>query len=97
SDDDDQQVNVAPKNNGDKENIDSSDVDRVSESSFFHVNDLVFENPSNINAGDNASKSADSFNIYPLLNELNNTVNNPNKSGMDASIGPEYPRVHTLL
>ncbi|GKD77417.1 RNA-directed DNA polymerase, eukaryota, nucleotide-binding alpha-beta plait domain protein [Tanacetum coccineum] len=46
---------------GDKDKIDSSDIDRVSESSFSHVNDLVHDTDNNNVAADVGSHSDDPF------------------------------------
>ncbi|GKB26720.1 hypothetical protein Tco_0866121 [Tanacetum coccineum] len=85
SDDEDLPEHDVPENVDVKENIDTSDVKKVSESSFSQVNDLVFENSPILNDGNSASKSADPFNIYGLLNEHNKPAINPIISG------PEYP------
>ncbi|GJT98438.1 RNA-directed DNA polymerase, eukaryota, partial [Tanacetum coccineum] len=53
---------------GDKDKIDSSDIDRVSESSFSHVNDLVHDTDNNNVAADVGSHSDDPFNLYGILN-----------------------------
>ncbi|GJV08043.1 hypothetical protein Tco_1345699 [Tanacetum coccineum] len=42
---------------GDKDKIDSSDIDRVSESSFSHVNDLVHDTDNNNVAADVGSST----------------------------------------
>ncbi|GKB89015.1 RNA-directed DNA polymerase, eukaryota, reverse transcriptase zinc-binding domain protein [Tanacetum coccineum] len=63
SSDDDLQDKGATDKYGDKENIDLSDVERVSESSFPHANDLVYENSSNKNAGAGDSHSDDPLNV----------------------------------
>ncbi|GJS24794.1 RNA-directed DNA polymerase, eukaryota [Tanacetum coccineum] len=92
SNDDDQQVNVAPENNGDKENINSSDVDRVSESSFSHVNDVVFDNPLIINAGFKPPSTADrrvSSDSFTGVNE--HTHSSSPKTNKMNSIGKVSP------
>ncbi|GJR16633.1 RNA-directed DNA polymerase, eukaryota, nucleotide-binding alpha-beta plait domain protein [Tanacetum coccineum] len=85
SDDDELQENDVSEKEGDKENIDISDVERVSESSFSHANDLVYENSSNKNAGAGNSHSEDPFNIYCLLNDQHKKASKSNTSE------PEYP------
>nr|GEW64906.1 uncharacterized protein [Tanacetum cinerariifolium] len=66
SSDDDLQDKIATDKDGDKENIDLSDV---SESSFPHANDLVYENSSNKNARAGDSHLDDPFYLYCLLND----------------------------
>ncbi|GJW59500.1 RNA-directed DNA polymerase, eukaryota [Tanacetum coccineum] len=85
SDDDELQENDVSKKEGDKENIDISDVERVLESSFSHANDLVYENSSNKNAGTGNSHSEDPFNICCLLNDQHKKASKSN------TIEPEYP------
>ncbi|GJS95704.1 RNA-directed DNA polymerase, eukaryota [Tanacetum coccineum] len=70
---------------GDKDKIDSSDIDRLSESSFSHVNDLVHDIDNNNVAADVGSHSDDPFNLYGILN-------NQHKKANDSSTAkPEYP------
>ncbi|GKB76342.1 RNA-directed DNA polymerase, eukaryota, nucleotide-binding alpha-beta plait domain protein, partial [Tanacetum coccineum] len=66
SSDDESQENVVEDIDGDKENNKLSDVDRVSQSSFSHANDLVHENSYNNKTGDVGSHSEDPFNLYSI-------------------------------
>ncbi|GJZ67194.1 RNA-directed DNA polymerase, eukaryota [Tanacetum coccineum] len=85
SDDDELQENIFSEKEGDKENIDISDVERVSESSFSHANDSVYENSSNKNASAGNSHFEDPFNIYCLLNDQHKKASKSNTTE------PEYP------
>ncbi|GKA50366.1 RNA-directed DNA polymerase, eukaryota [Tanacetum coccineum] len=64
---------------GNNDKIDSSDIDRVSESSFLHANDLVHdtsEDPNNNVTSDDEPHSEDPFNIYGILNKQHNKASN---------------------
>ncbi|GKB76387.1 RNA-directed DNA polymerase, eukaryota, nucleotide-binding alpha-beta plait domain protein [Tanacetum coccineum] len=84
SSDDESQENVVEDIDGDKENNKLSDVDRVSQSSFSHANDIVHENSNNNKTGDVGSHSEDPFNLYGILN-------GQHKKASNSSIEPEYP------
>ncbi|GJS50273.1 RNA-directed DNA polymerase, eukaryota [Tanacetum coccineum] len=61
---------------GNKDKIDSSDIDRVLESSFSHANDLVHDTSNNNVTGDAEPHSKDPFNIYGILNQQHNKAIN---------------------
>ncbi|PWA76634.1 RNA-directed DNA polymerase, eukaryota [Artemisia annua] len=92
--------NIAENFVGNNEIIDSSDIDRVSESSFLQDNDQVHDTsevPNNIVAGDAElgdaepepgdaePHSEDPFNIYGILNKQHNKASNFN------TVDPEFP------
>ncbi|GJV04923.1 RNA-directed DNA polymerase, eukaryota, reverse transcriptase zinc-binding domain protein [Tanacetum coccineum] len=85
SSDDESDDNIGDDFVGDKDKIDSSDIDRVSESSFSHVNDLVHDTDNNNVAADVGSHSDDPFNLYGILNNQHKKANN------SSTAEPEYP------
>ncbi|GJW83519.1 RNA-directed DNA polymerase, eukaryota, nucleotide-binding alpha-beta plait domain protein [Tanacetum coccineum] len=94
SSDDESDDNIGDDFVGDKDKIDSSDIDRVSESSFSHVNDLVHDTDNNNVAADVGSHSDDPFNLYGILNNQHKKANN------SSTAEPEYiavsEQVHSL-
>ncbi|GJW77562.1 hypothetical protein Tco_0139244 [Tanacetum coccineum] len=66
--DEESQDDVA-ENKADKNEINTvSDVDRVSKSSFMHVNDLIHEDTNHSKTREVRTQSDDPFNIYDILN-----------------------------
>ncbi|GJZ93014.1 hypothetical protein Tco_0665079 [Tanacetum coccineum] len=64
---DESKENVVEDIDGDKENKELSDGDRVSKSSFSHANDLIHENSYSNKTCDVGSHSEDPFNTYGIL------------------------------
>ncbi|GKF44243.1 hypothetical protein Tco_0130795, partial [Tanacetum coccineum] len=85
SSDDESDDNIGDDFVDDKDKIDSSDIDRVSESSFSHVNDLVYDTDNNNVAADVGSHSDDPFNLYGILNNQHKKANN------SSTAEPKYP------
>nr|GEV38418.1 RNA-directed DNA polymerase, eukaryota, nucleotide-binding alpha-beta plait domain protein [Tanacetum cinerariifolium] len=77
---------------GNKDKIDSSDINRVSESSFSHANALVHDNSNNNVTGDAGSHSEDHFNLYGILNKQHKKASNA------STIEPKFPLdLHRLI
>ncbi|GJW13276.1 RNA-directed DNA polymerase, eukaryota [Tanacetum coccineum] len=73
---------------GNNDKIDSSNIDRVLESSFSHAYDVVHdtsEDPNKNVTGDAEPHSEDPFNIYGILNKQNNKASN------SSTIDPKFP------
>ncbi|GJY23896.1 hypothetical protein Tco_0397554, partial [Tanacetum coccineum] len=85
SSDDEPEDNIGGDFAGDKDKIDSSDIDRFSESSFSHAIDLVHDNSNNNVARDVGSHSEYPFNLYGILN------NHHKKASNSSNVEPEYP------